>query len=252
MEKKEFINKVLVLARQSLEPELLKGNIQCYRISKDDFNSYIEGAMPISKQSLFEKHCLECIFCAVRLSQSWESFILEQEIAENKMIFERTIDLLDRLEQQKQEDVPDNIMRIVIEAVQNAFRVVLTTGEILKPGFAIIMRGVREESTKDNTIQILQEFSHPDISIQAMIIKDKTEQATLQLSLFDRTSDAFMPDIEMHLIGASNILQKEVSDNNGAAKFQIHIPGDYLIDVLTLSELLTRIYISIKKSAFDI
>lgn len=246
MDKKEFLNKVLFLARHSLEPEPLKGIIPCDRFTADDFYSYIGGSMPSSNLPIFENHCLACLFCAARLSQAGAPFIQEQEKEENELLLEKTMALLDRLEHQEKEDVAANTMHIVIEAVKNALHIIRTSGEILKPGFAMAVRGEQDESDQESAIQILQEFTQPDLSIQATIIGEEPERATLQVSLFDRAADAFMPDVEMHLIADSRVLQKEVSDEKGEAKFLIQIPGEYQINLLSGGRPLAWINVGIK------
>ena len=102
MDKKDFKNKVLAMVRQSLEPSTVLSNIgPCERYSTVDYDRYTGGTMSLEAVRIFEDHCCDCPSCLKGLVQSHERFIREKARSENKVLFQKTMELLDRLEKEE-------------------------------------------------------------------------------------------------------------------------------------------------------
>jgi hypothetical protein len=220
VDKKDFKNKILAMLRQSLEPSTVLSNIgPCERYSTVDYDRYTGGTMSLEAVRIFEDHCRDCPSCLKGLVQSHERFIREKAQSENKILFQKTMDLLDRLER--------NVISIFIEQSKDILKVIKTTGEILPMRPVLALRGENDESEKEQSVRILQEFVSPPVSIQASFERHRPgDEMGLTVSVFDKQSEEFIPDIKVKFEG-DGVQEEAVTDQNGEVTFIVSGPGDY-------------------------
>ena len=239
MDKKDFKNKLLAMVRQSLEPSTVLSNIgPCERYSTVDYDRYTGGTMSLEAVRIFEDHCRDCPSCLKGLVQSHERFIREKARSENELLFQKTMDLLDRLER--------NVISIVIEQSKDILKLIKTTGQVLRTPMAPAFRGERGEAREEQTVRVIQEFPSPPVSVQASFETYKPGgEIGLRISVFNRRSEEFMPDVKITLEGP-DVKESAISDENGEAAFFIKGPGEYQASLQAGKEHLGRLNVTIK------
>jgi len=223
LEKKDFINQIIKLVNKSLEIKTKMGSyIPCDIFSEEDYNKLFKETMSLNEFEQFKEHCQNCPACQKGIIQAYERFILKEDQNENITLFQKTLDLLDRI------DKPIiNIMDIVINSSKKILEVIETTSEVLSTPLLAPSRGKDDKQQEEQPIRIVQEFDNPLISVQASFITDKPRQAIeMCVSLLDRNTEEFMADIEITLTGPGK-KQNKTTDENGKAIFFLQGPGNY-------------------------
>ncbi|MGP8320875.1 MAG: hypothetical protein ACT6FE_00910 [Methanosarcinaceae archaeon] len=223
MEKKDFINQILKLVNKSLEIKTkMDSYIPCDIFSEEDYNKLFKETMPLNEFKQFKDHCQNCPACRKGIIQTYERFLLKEDQNENFTLFQKTLDLLDRI------DKPGiNVMDIVINSSKKILEVIKTTSEVLSTPLLVPSRGKDGKQQEEQPIRILQEFDHPLISVQASFRTDKAGQIIeMWVSLLDKKTEEFMANIEITLTGPGK-KQKKSTDENGKAIFFLQGSGNY-------------------------
>ena len=240
MDKKDFKKKILAMLRQSFEPSTVISNIglcECY--SMVDYDQYIRGTMSVEAVRIFEAHCCDCPSCLKGIVQSQERFVRKRKRFENEILFQKTMDLLDKLEK--------NVINVIIEKSRDILKLIKTTGEILRTPTAPVFRGEKGEAREEQSVRVIQEFASPPVSVQVSFETYKPgSEIGLTISIFNRLSEEFMPDVKIKLEG-SNVKESAISDEHGETTFAIKAPGKYRAILLADESHLARLDITIKE-----
>jgi len=238
VDKKDFKKKILAMLRQSLEPSTVISNIgdcECY--SMVDYDQYIRGTMSVEAVRIFETHCRDCPSCLKGIVQSQEKFDRKRERFENEILFQKTMDILDKLEK--------NVINVIIEKSRDILKLIKTTGEILRTPTAPAFRVEKGEAREEQTVRVIQEFASPPVSVQASFeTHEPGGKIGLKISVFNRYSEEFMPDVKITLEGP-DVKESAISDENGEAEFILKGPGEYRANLRTEEEQLARLNITI-------
>lgn len=240
MDKKDFKKKILAMLRQSLEPSTVFSNIglcECYCMV--DYDQYIRGTMSVEAVRKFEAHCCDCPSCLKGIVQSQKRFVRKRERFENEILFQKTMDILDKLEK--------NVINIIIEKSRDILKLIKTTGEILHTPTAPAFRGEKGEAREEQTVRVIQEFASPPVSVQASFeTYEPGGEIGLKISVFNRHSEEFMPDVKIKLEG-TDVKESAISNENGEAKFILKGPGKYRANLRTEEEQLARLNVTVKE-----
>jgi hypothetical protein len=258
-DKKMFLERVIHMAKQSLMPENTSKPIpHCERYAVEDFDSYVREKMSVANIEVFENHCLQCIDCARRLMRSRKSLISEREKVQAEKGYLWTMNLLDRLDKEELESkgarFGSNLIQIILNGVKGALQVIQTSGDVLEltpipargPDSQIenIRPGSRDKHSLEisdinarninnqSTVQIVQEFEQPHISIQVTLEREGPDLMRVIISVLDKDNDDFLSGVEMQLYKDSSLINKNLSDENGEVSFVLKEPLSHEIELI--------------------
>jgi hypothetical protein len=211
----------------------------CSHYDEHDFTRYVSGAMTSLEVERLEANTEDCDECLKILYHCH----VEKEKRKNEEFTKRTMTLLDKLDKAP----TANLLELVIKATGKLLELVSTTGELLYAPMLVPARGGSTTEEKTVLIRILREFSTPPLSLQATVEYCHDEgYLCLKISLFDRVTEEFMPDIGIELTGAE-IREKMMTDENGEVIFRIEKQGDYKVKFTSVGDLIGKISLILEK-----
>jgi len=220
-EREEFIRKLLLAAKKSLELSVDMGQIpQCHKYGMRDYDRFLYEAMPESEAEAFKRHVWECEACQIRIAKRQEEIERADE-QENWRLFQNTLRVMDEADAGSKV----NCLSVVLKVVERAIEVITTTGELLGGPLPESVRGLEGETIQEEYTRIVKEFKDLSLSVELKFRKlDETTE--LIISLFDMDKAMFMRDVNIHLAGP-NIEEQKLTNDKGEVSFDIIAPGDY-------------------------
>jgi len=237
----DFINQILKIINKSLTIKTkMDYYIPCDTYSEKDYNKLLKLTIPLEEFKQFKKHCQNCTACQKGITQAYERYILKKDQKENTKLYQKTIDLLDKIDEQE-----SNLIDVLINVSKDILEITKTTGEVLPPPILAPSRGGANKQKEDHQIHILQEFDAPFISVQAAFKKNEPEEPIeMCVSLLDRKTEEFMVNIEIILTGPGK-KQKKSTDKNGKAIFFLQGPGNYKAVIVSGEDQIAKLKVKV-------
>lgn len=252
IDEEDFLKRVLSMVRTSIGPSVAENQIPpCEQYSESDYADFIEQRMVSEVVLQFKEHCKDCLSCQKGLGKAQA----ELGQREDELLYEKTMNLLDNMRGAGREeaDLSDvlpfsNVIRIAVEFYKGFLKIVETTGEILASVPVPVVRGEGVDSTEGRSVQILEEFESPPISLQISLKKEENlDEIDVGISVFDKTADDFVANLTVALKGPG-ISMAMSTDKHGEVRFSLREGGEYSLDILDDDALLTQLMLSIGRS----
>jgi len=188
----------------------------CAHYSKKDYQQYINGNMHDDECNKFEAHCMSCSNCLIGL-------YFENDLMENRLIFKKTMSLIDQVNK----TASSNLFDIIIRSAHGIIEVIKTNGEILQMPQPVPVRGDNIVPKVKKQISIM--YKIPPVSIQSSFQYASEEgNLLLTLSFYNDESDEFMTDVKIHLSG-EGFNKESRTDKHGKVIFKIKSAGQYRV-----------------------
>lgn len=199
-------------------------NIQrqiCVQFDEQAYSRYVQQQMVEHDANDFELHASTCSKCLLGIRKAAIIHNLNKEKAENELIYNRSLSLMDKLDQ--------SVFSIVIRAVQGVVELIKSTGEqmVMTPALA----GVRSSSGSDGSdvlqpLRLVKEFEESKLSVEVTISPVEPDMLDVIVSLLDLEHEEFIPGASVSCRG-ENKLFDETTDGNGQATFKVPVAGFY-------------------------
>jgi hypothetical protein len=192
----------------------------CRIYSENDYRRFLKHDMSDEENQRFSEHLDLCPFCSHALTQ----IHTELKLINDKRIFDKTIALMDRLDQ-------FNKIDIFIQIGKKIMDVIRTTGEILTIPQPIAVRGENRCSLSEDQKCIVQDFDTPPVSVQVCLAAKLDDQRMeLTLSLYDKENEIFISNANCLFI-VQSVEYDLATDTNGAVSLDLPLPGPYSIKI---------------------
>jgi len=225
MSNAEFLDKVISILQESLrkQPQIL--NVEpCDRYKPADSFRYMRDQMSREEREAFESHSIACLSCLVELMKAHQVYVEELERHENKLLLDRTMKLMDAIDEQKR-----SFMHVVARVSAGVLKVIRTSGEMMMPAPLAQARGDIGLLPEDQQIKIVKELATDGLSVQTTLRKGDAEgEVILQMSLYDRKSSRFVSEADIRLEGPSG-QERAKSNIQGELTLKLSAPGYYRI-----------------------
>lgn len=214
----------------------------CDRYKTTDYVKYINGNMDNGEKTEFKEHCNVCPECLEGLYQADRKDNLEVNQKEDKYLFHKTIEILDKIDIQK---TSKNIVKLFIKISDTLMEIIETTGKIITAKTPVTVRGEKRDNNMQNSIQIVEDLSTPPLSAQLTISQQENSQFCLHVSLFQPDLDEFMSDVQFFLKDDKR-KDQYTTDIYGEVIIPLETSGSHVIICKTKNEPLAEFNISIK------
>lgn len=200
-------------------------NIQrqtCEQFDEQAYSRYVQQLMAEHDAIDFELHASTCSSCLKGIRKATIIHNLKKEKTENELIFNRTLSLMDRLDQ--------SVFSIVIRAMQGIVELIKSTGEqlVMTPALAGVRSSVGSAAGSDalQPLRLVKEFEESKLSVEVTISPVEPDMLDVIVSLLDLKLEEFIPGVSVSCRG-ENELFDETTDGNGQAIFKVPAAGFY-------------------------
>jgi len=193
----------------------------CEKYGEPTYSRYVQQQMSVQDANDFETHALTCSCCLLGLRKATILHRLKKEKTEDELLYNRTLALMDRLDQ--------SVFSIVIRAVQGMVELIKSTGEqlVMTPALA----GVRSSAGSVGSdalqpLRLVKEFEESKLSVEVTISPVEPDMLDVTVSLLDLKHEEFIPGVSVSCRGENELLD-ETTDGNGQALFKVPVAGFY-------------------------
>ena len=213
----------------------------CYIYKENDLIRYAQRMEMTSLDEIsFMKHAETCSNCLQGFLRAKTAYLKQKEKAENELLFNKTLSLMDRLDR--------SVFTIVIQPVKDVVELIRSTGEQIAMTPAMVgLRSSVNASTTDSVypLCLVKEFEESRLSVEVTISPAEPDMLDIVISLLDLQHEKFVPEVSVSCCGGS--LRYDVTtDENGQVFLKVPAAGfyeiifnkdDHLLGTITLTGL---------------